>query len=194
MLLTVWYFFFPCCFILNTTIRNSKCHCVQQELQVLSHCLATSCDPSVPHRLNTLRQRQNGRHFADDIFKRIFLNGKIWISINISLRFVPRGPMDNIPALVQIMAWRRPGDKPLSGPMMVSLLTHICDTRPQWVKRCTALDWWNKLQTCFISSWKPQMWWNSRRNRLHFALEHALALRCTRNDRSLVTTSTWLIV
>ena len=32
------------------------------------------------------------------------------------------------------MAWRRPGDKPLSEPMMVSLLTHICVTRPQWVK------------------------------------------------------------
>ena len=41
--------------------------------------------------------------------------------------------MNNIPALVQIMAWRRPGDKPLSEPMMVSLLTHICVTRPQWV-------------------------------------------------------------
>ena len=35
--------------------------------------------------------------------------------------------------LVQIMAWRRSGDKPLSEPMMVSLLTHICVTRPQWV-------------------------------------------------------------
>ena len=31
------------------------------------------------------------------------------------------------------MAWRRPGDKPLSEPMMVSLLTHICVARPQWV-------------------------------------------------------------
>ena len=31
------------------------------------------------------------------------------------------------------MAWRRPGDKPLSEPMLVSLLTHICVTRPQWV-------------------------------------------------------------
>ena len=31
------------------------------------------------------------------------------------------------------MAWRRPGDKPLSEPMMVSLPTHICVTRPQWV-------------------------------------------------------------
>ena len=46
---------------------------------------------------------------------------------------VPKGPIDNIPALVQIMAWRRPGDKPLSEPMMARLLTHICVTRPQWV-------------------------------------------------------------
>ena len=40
---------------------------------------------------------------------------------------------NNITALVQIMAWRRLGDKPLSEPMMVNLLTHICVTRPQWV-------------------------------------------------------------
>ena len=55
-----------------------------------------------------------------------FLNGNVWIRIKISLKFVPKCPIDNIPALVQIMAWRRPGDKPLSEPMMVSLLTHIC--------------------------------------------------------------------
>ena len=46
--------------------------------------------------------------------------------------------MNNIPTLVQIMAWRRPGDKPLSEPMMVILLTHICVTRPQWVKTIVA--------------------------------------------------------
>ena len=51
------------------------------------------------------------------------------------MKFVPKGPINNIQALVQIMAWRRPGDKPLSEPMMVSLTTHICVTRPQWVKR-----------------------------------------------------------
>ena len=83
--------------------------------------------------LNTLRPRQNGRHFADDIFKYIFLNANVWIPITISLKFVPEGPIDNIPALVQIMAWRRPGAKPLSEPMMLSLLTHICVTQPQWV-------------------------------------------------------------
>ena len=84
--------------------------------------------------VNTLRPRQNGRHFADDIFNRIFLNENIWIPIKISLTFVPNGSINIIPALVQIMAWRLPGDKPLSEPMMVNLPTHICVTRPQWVK------------------------------------------------------------
>ena len=83
--------------------------------------------------INTLRLRQNGRHFADDVFKCIFLNENVWISIKFSLKFVPKGPIYNNPALVQIMAWRLSGDKPLSEPMMVSLLTHICVTRPQWV-------------------------------------------------------------
>ena len=57
---------------------------------------------------DTLRLRQNGCHFPDDIFKCIFLNENIYISITISLKFVPKGPIDNIPALVQIMAWRHP--------------------------------------------------------------------------------------
>ena len=51
----------------------------------------------------------------------------------ISLKFVPEGQINNILALVQIMAWRRPGDKPLSEQMMVDLLMNICVTRPQWV-------------------------------------------------------------
>ena len=89
--------------------------------------------------LNTLRPRQNGRHFADDIFKCIFLNENVWIPIKISLKFVPKGSINNIPALVQIMAWCRPGDKPLSDPTMVSLTTHICVIRPQWVNRWIAL-------------------------------------------------------
>ena len=82
-------------------------------------------------RVNTLTTEQNGRRFADDTFKCIFLNKNVRISIKISLKFVPKDPINNIPALVQIMAWRRPGDKPLSEPMMISLPTHICVTRPQ---------------------------------------------------------------
>ena len=84
-------------------------------------------------KINTLRPRQNGRHFPDDTFKCIFLFENAWIWINISLEFVPKVRINNIPALVQIMAWRRSGDKPLSEPMMVRLPTHICVTRPQWV-------------------------------------------------------------
>ena len=84
--------------------------------------------------INTLRPRQNVRHFPDDIFKCIFMNGNIWIAIKILLKIVSKVPINNIPALVQIMAWRRPGDKPLYEPMLVSLLTHICVTRPQWVE------------------------------------------------------------
>ena len=67
---------------------------------------------------DTLRPRQNGRHAVDDIFKCIFLNENIWILTKISLNYVPYGLMDNMAALVQIMAWRRPGDKPLSEPML----------------------------------------------------------------------------
>ena len=84
----------------------------------------------------TLRLRQNGRYFPDTIFKRVFLNENVWNSIKVSLKFVPKGPNNNIPALVQIMAWRRPGDKPLSEPVMFSSLTHICITWLQWVIQC----------------------------------------------------------
>ena len=61
---------------------------------------------------NTLRPIQIGRRFADDVFKCIFLDENVWILLKISLKF---------------------GDKPLSELMMVSLLTHVCVTRPQWV-------------------------------------------------------------
>ena len=84
--------------------------------------------------LTTLRPRQDGRHFPDDIFKHIFFNENVRISIQISLKFVPEGPINNNLALVQITAWCRLGNKPLSEPMVVRLPTHICATRPQWVK------------------------------------------------------------
>ena len=80
-------------------------------------CLPVISDHRSKVTVNTLRLRQNGLHFPDDILKWIFLNENIWILIKISLKFVPGGPINNIPALVQIMAWRRPGDKPLSEPI-----------------------------------------------------------------------------
>ena len=94
---------------------------------------------------NTLRPIQNGRYFADDIFKCIFLNKNLWFPIKISLKFVRKCLTNNIPALVQIKAWRRPGDKPLSEPMLVSLPTHVCVARPQWVLRNICTVGWIKV-------------------------------------------------
>ena len=84
--------------------------------------------------VSTLRQRQNGCHFTDGILNFIFLNENIKILIKIWLKFIPKGPINNIPVLVQIMAWRRPGDKPLSETMMVIFPTHICVVRPQGIE------------------------------------------------------------
>ena len=108
---------------INRGVCCSKWGSFQMLLPVLRHQLP----------LNTLMPRQNGRNFADDTSKPIFLIENIRISIMITLKFDPKIPINDIPALLQIMTWRRPGDKPLSGPMMVCLLTHICVTRPHWV-------------------------------------------------------------
>ena len=67
-------------------------------------------------------------NFLDVIFKCIFLNENVWISIKISLKFVPKGPINNIQALVQIMAQSQPGDEPLSEALMVRLSTHMHHT------------------------------------------------------------------
>ena len=56
--------------------------------------------------------------FSDDIFKRIFLNENIIFSFKISLKFDPRVSIYNKSALVQVMAWRRTSDKPLSERML----------------------------------------------------------------------------
>ena len=59
---------------------------------------------------------------ADDISKCIFLNENDGIPIQISLKFVPSSPIDKNPALVQVMAWRRTGDRPLPESMMAQFI------------------------------------------------------------------------
>ena len=81
-------------------------------------------------------------------FQKTFSNAFSWMKIyKYRLRFhwsfFPKGQINNIPALVLIMGLRRSGEKPLSEPMMVSLLTHICATRPQWVNNVSL---WNIVQ------------------------------------------------
>ena len=55
---------------------------------------------------------------ADDICKCIFLNAKDKILIQMSLKLVPRGPIDNKSSLVQVIVWRQTGEKPLPEPVM----------------------------------------------------------------------------
>ena len=62
----------------------------------------------------TLRPRQDDRHFLDDISKCIFLH-------KISVKFVHKGAINNKSVLVQVMAWRRPGDKPLPESMLIEV-------------------------------------------------------------------------
>ena len=117
------------CILLFCLAKKSE-SCLGANVEVV--CLLSV---RTPIELNTLRPRQNGRHFADEIFKRILFNENVWISLTISLKFVPKVRINNFPALVPIMVWCRPGDKPISEATMACLLTHICVTRPQWVKR-----------------------------------------------------------
>ena len=133
---------------LATMLAN--CHKLQAAVRDIYISRTTNMSWRTFVVVNTLRPKQNGRHFADDIFRCIFFNDTGCISIDISLNVVPKGQINNIvvlvvvvvswhirvwvsrltshyiSALVQIMAWRRPGDKPWSEPVMVSLPTHIC--------------------------------------------------------------------
>ena len=86
-------------------------------------------------------QRFSGITYSMNVFRLAYLsaaicnfvNENVWISLKISLKFVLKLQIDNIPAVILIMAWARPGDKPLSEPMLYNLLTPICVTLPQWV-------------------------------------------------------------
>ena len=108
--------------------------------QATSHYL-TQCWPRYllpygvnrPQWVNSSPPGQNGRHFADDTFKRNLLNKMFFfLSIRFSLKFVPNGPMDNKAALVQVIACRRTGDKSLPKPM----LTQFIDTYKRHWGRC----------------------------------------------------------
>ena len=93
---------------------------------------------------NILRPRQNGQQSAVDSFNCIFLTENCCVLVKISLIFVPKGPVDNNLALVQIMAWLQTDDQPLSEPIISYLLMYMycisvcmCVTRPQWVNART---------------------------------------------------------
>ena len=147
--------------------------------------------------LNTLRPRQDGRHFADDSFTCIFFNENCCILIKFSLKYVRKGPIDNNRALVQIMAWRRSGDKPLSEPMMISLPTHIYaslglnELTHQWINHHWFRQWlvaWpapsHYLNQCWdIVNWTlgNKLQWNQSKFK-HFHSWKCIWKCCLRND------------
>ena len=89
------------------------------EASTISYCQAYGTCSVLTH----LSWDKMAANLADNIFKYIFINEKFHILIRILLEFVPRGPIDNRPALVQVMAWRRTDDKPLPE----TTLTHFTD-------------------------------------------------------------------
>ena len=76
--------------------------------QTLQNILPKSWPTCKGQVFNKLRLRQNGHHFPDNTFKWIFVNEKVWISIKISLKYIPSGPINNIPISLWIMAWCQP--------------------------------------------------------------------------------------
>ena len=70
---------------------------------------------------------------ADNKFKCIFLNENDRILIRISLKCVPMSPIDNKPVLVQVMAWRQKGDKPLPELMLIKFTDAYMQYWGRWV-------------------------------------------------------------
>ena len=142
LILETWWFLFQLKNYLNGYIQRPAVLCIQSTTCWLQLVTIMTAD----NGLNILRLIQNGCHFTDDVFRCIFVNESVWISLKISLKFVPKVPINNIEALVEIMAWCCSGNKPISETMMVSLLTHICLTRPQWVNKRVQTLWY-----CFMT-------------------------------------------
>ena len=94
------------------------------------HVITLTDHAALPKISNTLRPRQDGRHY--NIFKCIFLNENVWISIKIKLKYVLKIHW-SLFLRVKLTTFQLVGGKPLSEPMMVRLPTHLCVTQPQWV-------------------------------------------------------------
>ena len=86
--------------------QSNRCYMVRISGAALQLHMLCSADTLTWH----IQAETNSHHFADDIFKCIFFSEDVWISLRISLKFDPKARINNIPALVQIMAWHRPGD------------------------------------------------------------------------------------
>ena len=105
---------------------NDVSHWLGTSLESALHLCGTSgvFAQNTDHWVITMRLKQNGHHFAEYILKLVFLDKKCYILIEISLKFVPKGQINNKPALVQMMAWCQTGTKPLS-ELTIVLFTDV---------------------------------------------------------------------
>ena len=87
----------------------------------------------IKRRFNSSSLDKMAAILADDNLKCIFLNENDRIPIRISLKCIPMSPIDNKSALVQVMAWRRTGAKPLSGPMLTQFADAYMRHKGRWV-------------------------------------------------------------
>ena len=87
----------------NNFSASARATTLENEFKIMISTVWNYCH--ITQWVNTLIPRQSGRHFPDDIFKWIFLNENVWISIEFSLKCVPKGPINRMPPLFQIMAW-----------------------------------------------------------------------------------------
>ena len=110
------------CFTPHPHLQPPTPICDSQNILISNFLTDTLCRMMCYYEIqliSTLRRRQNGRHFEDDILKCIFLNENIWILNKISLKIVPQGTI-NSKALIELK--------------VTYLLMHICITWHQWVK------------------------------------------------------------
>ena len=105
------------CWWFKTASRSLWHHCnVIQEGGLMLHCATGVTDGGAWVKISP--PGQNGCHFADNIFRCIFVSEKSCILMKISLKFVSKCPIDNKWTLLQVMAWRRIGDKPFPELML----------------------------------------------------------------------------
>ena len=99
---------------------------------------------------------QNGRHFADHIFRCIFINEKFWLGIHWCLFLRSNW------ALVQVMAWRRTGVKPIPEPMLAQFTDAYMRHKGRWVDMLndiqlkdfpkTVHDWKGRIPSIEVSN------------------------------------------
>ena len=118
----------------NCYTNNTKKHCAyllgELYIPCQKHCWALWSLPKrtvfiFRHLYN--EAERDSSHFTDSILKYIFLNENVWIAIEISLKFVATVSITKTPALVQIMAWCRPGDNELNNGLTLLDWNYMCN-------------------------------------------------------------------